>query len=94
MRGSWVGTEFARAKLNLALHVTGRRPDGLPELDGLVVFPGLGDLVEAEPAAALTLAEHRQPLIRFRLNPRRGPLHYVATSGRKARPGFNCRGST
>jgi len=48
--------ELAPAKVNLALHVTGRRPDGLHLLDSLVVFPRLGDLVEAEPAAALSLA--------------------------------------
>ena len=44
------------AKVNLALHVTGRRPDGLHLLDSLVVFPRLGDLVEAEAAATLSLA--------------------------------------
>ena len=48
--------ELAPAKVNLALHVTGRRPDGLHLLDSLVVFPRLGDLVEAEPAADLSLA--------------------------------------
>ena len=48
--------ELAPAKVNLALHVTGRRPDGLHLLDSLVVFPRLGDLVEAEPAATLSLA--------------------------------------
>jgi 4-diphosphocytidyl-2-C-methyl-D-erythritol kinase len=48
--------ELAPAKVNLALHVTGRRPDGLHLLDSLVVFPRLGDLVEAEPAASLSLA--------------------------------------
>jgi 4-diphosphocytidyl-2-C-methyl-D-erythritol kinase len=48
--------ELAPAKVNLALHVTGRRPDGLHRLDSLVVFPRLGDLVEAEPAATLSLA--------------------------------------
>ncbi len=47
--------EFAPAKVNLALHVTGRRPDGLHLLDSIVVFPRLGDLVEAEPAATLSL---------------------------------------
>ena len=48
--------ELAPAKVNLALHVTGRRADGLHLLDSLVVFPRLGDLVEAEPAAGLSLA--------------------------------------
>ena len=33
----------ARAKVNLYLHVTGRRPDGYHELDSLMVFPDVGD---------------------------------------------------
>lgn len=40
-------TEFAPAKVNLCLHVTGRRPDGYHLLDGVVVFPRVGDLIEA-----------------------------------------------
>ena len=49
-------SELAPAKVNLALHVTGRRPDGYHLLDSLVAFPRLGDRVEAEPAAGLSLA--------------------------------------
>ena len=49
-------TELAPAKVNLALHVTGRRADGYHLIDSLVVFPRLGDLIEAEPAAGLSLA--------------------------------------
>ena len=37
--------EEARAKVNLALHVTGRRPDGYHELDMLVAFADVGDSV-------------------------------------------------
>jgi len=33
----------ARAKVNLFLHVIGRRPDGYHELDSLIVFTELGD---------------------------------------------------
>ena len=40
-----VRREFAPAKLNLALHVTGRRPDGYHLLDSLVVFATVGDVV-------------------------------------------------
>jgi 4-diphosphocytidyl-2-C-methyl-D-erythritol kinase len=47
--------ELAPAKVNLALHVTGRRPDGYHLLDSLVVFPAIGDLLEAEPSAGLSL---------------------------------------
>lgn len=48
-------TALARAKLNLCLHVTGRRPDGYHRLDSLVAFAGLGDRVEVEPAARTSL---------------------------------------
>lgn len=39
----------APAKINLALHVTGRRDDGYHLLDSLVVFAALGDRVRAAP---------------------------------------------
>jgi 4-diphosphocytidyl-2-C-methyl-D-erythritol kinase len=41
-------TEFAPAKVNLALHVTGRRADGYHNLDSLVVFAGAGDRVTVQ----------------------------------------------
>ncbi len=47
--------EQAFAKVNLCLHVTGQRPDGLHLLDSLVVFPQVGDLLEASAAPALML---------------------------------------
>ncbi|MDE3078548.1 MAG: 4-(cytidine 5'-diphospho)-2-C-methyl-D-erythritol kinase [Paracoccaceae bacterium] len=46
---------FAPAKVNLALHVTGRRADGYHLLDSLVVFAGVGDRLRAERADRLTL---------------------------------------
>lgn len=46
---------FAAAKVNLALHVTGRRPDGYHLLDSLVVFVDVGDRVTVAPADALSL---------------------------------------
>jgi len=48
--------DAAPAKINLALHVTGRRADGYHLLDSLVVFTALGDRVSATPAAQLSLA--------------------------------------
>ena len=42
----------APAKINLALHVTGRRSDGYHLLDSLVVFAGHGDRVTAASAEA------------------------------------------
>lgn len=46
---------FARAKINLALHVTGRRADGYHLLDSLVAFADVGDRISVEPAADLSL---------------------------------------
>ncbi|RSV35570.1 4-(cytidine 5'-diphospho)-2-C-methyl-D-erythritol kinase [Sphingomonas sp. ABOLE] len=43
-------TEPARAKLNLALHVRHRRPDGYHELETLFAFVDHGDLVRVTPA--------------------------------------------
>jgi len=48
--------EPAPAKLNLYLHVTGKRDDGYHLLDSLVVFAGVGDRIAAEAADAITLA--------------------------------------
>lgn len=50
--------EFAAAKVNLALHVTGRRADGYHLLDSLVAFVDVGDKLTAAsaPATTLTLA--------------------------------------
>lgn len=42
--------EAAPAKINLALHVTGRRADGYHALEMLVAFAELGDELEAVPA--------------------------------------------
>lgn len=47
---------LARAKVNLALHVTGQREDGYHLLDSLVVFPEIGDVVEVAPADQITLS--------------------------------------
>ena len=49
------GAVAAPAKLNLYLHVTGRRPDGYHLLDSLFVFADLGDRVAAAPADDLSL---------------------------------------
>jgi 4-diphosphocytidyl-2-C-methyl-D-erythritol kinase len=50
-----VFTAFAPAKVNLYLHLIGRRPDGYHLLDSLVAFPDIGDKITAEPATALSL---------------------------------------
>jgi 4-diphosphocytidyl-2-C-methyl-D-erythritol kinase len=46
----------APAKLNLYLHITGRRADGYHVLESLVAFTQSGDALSAVPAAALALA--------------------------------------
>jgi 4-diphosphocytidyl-2-C-methyl-D-erythritol kinase len=48
--------EAAPAKLNLYLHVLGRRDDGYHRLDSLVAFADVGDVVAAAPGDGLTLA--------------------------------------
>src|SRR5579875_1207533 len=47
---------FAPAKVNLYLHVTGRRADGYHELDSLVAFADIGDRLFAAAAARLSLS--------------------------------------
>src|SRR5215469_2486901 len=48
-------TAFAAAKVNLYLHITGRRADGYHLLDSLIAFPDIGDDITAEPAPHLSL---------------------------------------
>ncbi|MGR3466897.1 MAG: 4-(cytidine 5'-diphospho)-2-C-methyl-D-erythritol kinase [Shimia sp.] len=46
---------FAPAKVNLTLHVTGRRPDGYHLLDSLVAFADVGDRLTSSLASDLWL---------------------------------------
>jgi 4-diphosphocytidyl-2-C-methyl-D-erythritol kinase len=46
----------APAKINLYLHVLGRRLDGYHLLDSLVAFPDIGDEIEARSAETLSLS--------------------------------------
>ena len=48
--------ERAPAKINLTLHIVGRRADGWHELESLVVFTRSGDTLALEPGDALGLA--------------------------------------
>jgi 4-diphosphocytidyl-2-C-methyl-D-erythritol kinase len=48
-------TTRAPAKINLTLHVLGRRADGYHELESLVAFAGTGDTLSLAPAPALDL---------------------------------------
>ena len=45
----------APAKVNLALHVTGRRADGRHDLDSLVAFADVGDRLTVAPGDGLTV---------------------------------------
>ncbi|HRD75564.1 MAG TPA: 4-(cytidine 5'-diphospho)-2-C-methyl-D-erythritol kinase, partial [Hyphomicrobiaceae bacterium] len=47
--------EAAPAKLNLFLHVTGRRADGFHLLESLVAFVDIADEVRIEPAGRFVL---------------------------------------
>ena len=49
-------TEAAPAKINLYLHITGRREDGYHLLDSLVAFADVGDSLQATDDDALSLA--------------------------------------
>lgn len=46
---------FAPAKVNLALHVLGRRADGYHDLDSIVAFADVGDWLRFSPAAQFTV---------------------------------------
>jgi len=48
-------TDRAPAKINLTLHVVGRRPDGYHELESLVAFSRTGDRLALAPGEALQL---------------------------------------
>jgi len=48
-------SEAAPAKVNLYLHVIGRRADGYHLIDSLAVFPPIGDAVSAAPSDRLSL---------------------------------------
>ena len=47
---------FAPAKINLTLHITGRRTDGYHLIDSLVAFAPVGDTVVLRPAHGLALS--------------------------------------
>jgi 4-diphosphocytidyl-2-C-methyl-D-erythritol kinase len=47
--------ELARAKLNLTLEVLGRRSDGFHEIQSLVAFADVGDVIELTPGEGLEL---------------------------------------
>jgi 4-diphosphocytidyl-2-C-methyl-D-erythritol kinase len=48
-------TARAPAKVNLTLHVVGRRPDGYHRLESLVAFAGAGDTLRLAPGPGLAL---------------------------------------
>ena len=48
-------TLFAPAKVNLALHVLGRRADGYHDLDSIVAFASVGDRLVFTPSQAFAI---------------------------------------
>ena len=52
-------TEPAPAKVNLALHVRGKLPDGRHRIETVFAFCTDGDVLAAEPAKKLTLQRGR-----------------------------------
>lgn len=55
LEAAFAASEPAPAKINLALHITGRRDDGYHSIDSLVVFAALGDELRLETADAFSL---------------------------------------
>lgn len=55
---AWTSSTRARAKINLTLHISGRRADGYHDLESLVAFADLGDDVTlvASDHVALTIS--------------------------------------
>ena len=49
-------TVHAPVKINLYLHITGRREDGYHEVDTLIAFTGFGDEISAEPSDTLRIS--------------------------------------
>ena len=49
-------TERAHAKINLALHIIGRRLDGYHELDSIVAFADVADVLTIAPAAKVSIS--------------------------------------
>jgi 4-diphosphocytidyl-2-C-methyl-D-erythritol kinase len=49
-------TTRAPAKVNLTLHIVGRRTDGYHELESLVAFAGIGDTLSLVPGEPLSLS--------------------------------------
>ncbi len=49
-------TERAYAKINLALHIIGRRPDGYHELDSIVAFADVADVLTIAPATDISIS--------------------------------------
>ena len=73
---------LAPAKVNLTLRVTGRRADGRHELDSLVVFAGVGDVLSVRPAGEYVL-EVDGP---FAAGVPTGPENIVMRAARALRP--------
>src|SRR5215470_13953003 len=73
--------EMAPAKVNLFLHVVGRRSDGLHLLDSLVVFADFGDRLTLEIAPAEEpVLECRSLIVTGRFA---SALHAELSAGRK-----------
>ena len=70
--------EAARAKVNLCLHVVGKRADGYHLLDSLAVFPQTGDWLEVGESDGLSL----ELTGRFGANLRAEPDNLVVRAAR------------
>lgn len=67
-------SETAHAKVNLFLHVTGRRDDGYHLLDSLAVFAGVADRLTVVPDARLRLSLSGPFALHLQADPGDGPV--------------------
>jgi 4-diphosphocytidyl-2-C-methyl-D-erythritol kinase len=79
--------EFAPAKINLALHVLGRRTDGYHELDSIVAFADVGDQLTLTRADATSLTLSGPFASGLRAEPDNLVLRAFAALGGEARLG-------
>jgi len=74
---------LAPAKVNLALHVTGRRADGYHLLDSITAFADFGDRLGVAPAASLSLTVTGPLAAGVPLGPENSVLAAAAALGRR-----------
>ncbi len=77
-------SEKAPAKVNLTLHIRARRDDGYHDLESLVAFAGVHDILSLDPGAALSIhvpvQRRTQPALKTRTPSSRPPARLPRAS--------------